>query len=154
MRYVYKNDCSRVYEETSVFIDEHGTQYGPDWRKASIVGMQGVIETPPPDPALYIINGHSLQIVDGLPTVVWDYRAKTAEELTADRRRHISSQIEDLEHPSGAPRWVREAAMVAMVTAAQVNGVSEPQLYTSNPGYRRAKDLETAVNALRAQLNN
>lgn len=69
-----------------------------------------------------------------------------------DHNSAIQKQIDVLESPSKAPRWVREAALVAMTVGATQQGLTEPQLYAANKGYKDAKDLETAVLVLRGQL--
>ena len=109
MQYVYKNDLTKVYEESSVFVDpETGTQYGADWRTASIVGMQGIIESSQPDTGANVITGHHLAIVDDLPTVIWDYRPKTQAELDQDFNNGVHGQIAALERQV-TPRRMREA---------------------------------------------
>ena len=112
MQYVYKNDLTKVYEESSCFVDEEGTQYGADWRIASIVGMQGIIDTQHPDTGENVILGHHLEIVNDLPTVVWDYRPKTNEETREDVKRGKLNELDDIER-SITPRRLREAILTA-----------------------------------------
>ena len=112
MRYVYKNDLTKVYEESSRFVDEEGTQYGADWRIASIVGMQGIIDTPHPDTDTNVMLGHHLELIDDLPTVVWDYRPKTNEETREDVKRGKRNELDSIER-SITPRRLREAILTA-----------------------------------------
>lgn len=61
----------------------------------------------------------------------------------------IDVQIRALEGTT--ERGIREAMLYTLVALAATQGVTEPQLYASNFGYRKAKDLDDAIAALRAQ---
>lgn len=88
----------------------------------------------------------------GFAYQAWLDAGNTPEAADVPPPPTIQEQIDALEAPTGAPRWVREGILIAMVSAAAQQGVSEPQLYQDNPGYRKAKDLETAIATLRSQL--
>lgn len=61
----------------------------------------------------------------------------------------IDEQIRELEGTT--ERGVREAMLYTLVALAEAQGITEPQLYAANYGYRKARDLDTAIAALRAQ---
>lgn len=61
----------------------------------------------------------------------------------------IDAQIATLE--GSTERGIREGMLFLLVSEAARLGMTEPQLYTSNLGYRKAKDKDTAIAALRAQ---
>lgn len=61
----------------------------------------------------------------------------------------IDSQIANLE--GKAERGIRESILFLTVAEAARLGLTEPQLYASNYGYRKARDLDNAIAALRAQ---
>lgn len=64
----------------------------------------------------------------------------------------IQSQIDALEKQTMLPRVTREFMLAQTVITAQMAGVDEPTLYTSNVGYRKVKDMDAQIAALRAQL--
>lgn len=61
----------------------------------------------------------------------------------------IDAQILALEGTT--ERGVRESLLYMLVALAAAQGVTEPQLYAINYGYRKAKDLDNAIAALRVQ---
>lgn len=61
----------------------------------------------------------------------------------------IDAQIAALEGKT--ERGVREALLYMLAATAAAQGISEPQLYAANYGYRKAKDLEAQIAMLRAQ---
>lgn len=90
--------------------------------------------------------------------------ALTADELAAcipadlptaqQQRDVIQSQIDALEALSKMNRFVREWAILASVQQATASGITEPQLYVANSGYRQIKDLDTLIIGLRSQMNS
>ncbi|OYQ41110.1 hypothetical protein CHU94_08345 [Rhodoferax sp. TH121] len=48
--------------------------------------------------------------------------------------------------------WLLDVAMASMVSAGATQGLTEPQLYAANPGYKEVKDLAAQVSAKKAQL--
>lgn len=48
--------------------------------------------------------------------------------------------------------WLLDVAMASMISAGATMGLTEPQLYAANPGYRTAKDLAARVAAKVALL--
>ena len=63
-----------------------------------------------------------------------------------------SQEIERLERETMLPRPVRDVLLALMVKEASAVGIDEPALYAANPGYRRVKDLDTQIAALRVKL--
>lgn len=63
--------------------------------------------------------------------------------------QEIDAQIAALEGKT--ERGVREAMLYVLVAIAASQGLNEPQLYVSNFGYRKAKDLDSQIAALRAR---
>lgn len=64
----------------------------------------------------------------------------------------IKRQMAQLEASQFMTRGEREGWITLMVTTAQGKGVTEPQLYQANPFYKKLKDTDAAVSALRGQL--
>lgn len=69
--------------------------------------------------------------------------------VQVDHNTQIDMQIRELEGTT--ERGVREAMLYTLVALAQAQGITEPQLYAANYGYRKARDLDNAIAALRAQ---
>ena len=63
-----------------------------------------------------------------------------------------SQEIERLERETMLARPARDVLLALMVKEASSLGIDEPTLYAANPGYRRVKDLDTQIAALRAKL--
>ena len=67
-------------------------------------------------------------------------------------RAAIQTQIDTLEREQLMPRLTREIFLPLMVTTASSQGVDEPTLYAASIGYRKLKDFEAQIVALRDQL--
>ena len=63
-----------------------------------------------------------------------------------------AAEIDRLERETLLPRPVRDVLLALMVKEAAAMGVDEPTLYAVNPGYRRVRDLDNQIAALRSQL--
>lgn len=65
----------------------------------------------------------------------------------------IRQQIEQLLALAGVSQeWHLDAMMAGMVALAATQGLTEPELYAVNPGYRQVKDVSEQIKELRAQL--
>jgi hypothetical protein len=71
---------------------------------------------------------------------------------SVQKRAAIDAQISTLEEQQLLPRITRETLLAIAVSTAAAQGITEPQLYASNIGYRRLKDFDTAIAVLRAQM--
>lgn len=67
-------------------------------------------------------------------------------------RATIQKQINTLEAEQMLPRITREGLLEAAVALAAAQGVTEPQLYAANIGYRKTKDFDNVITALRIQM--
>ena len=83
-------------------------------------------------------------------------REATAQEIAAweaaRNKKAFAAQIEQLEATSKIPRVTREFMLSVMEKEATDTGMTQVQLYAANVGYRKLKDLDTQIRALRAQL--
>lgn len=61
-------------------------------------------------------------------------------------------QINTLEQQSMIPRVTREFMLAQVVADAAAQGIDESTLYANNIGYRKLKDLNTQIVALRSQI--
>ena len=69
----------------------------------------------------------------------------------ADKRAAIDAQITSLEQQQLMPRITRETLLATAVTLASAQGITEPMLYAAQIAYRKLKDFDTSIAALRAQ---
>jgi hypothetical protein len=67
-------------------------------------------------------------------------------------RQLILMQIDEMERAQMLPRGPREALLAITMTLATTQGATEAQLYSSNIAYRKIKDFDSQISALRAQL--
>lgn len=73
--------------------------------------------------------------------------------LTAQQQRDaIQAQIDTLERAQLMPRVTREALLGIALQQGNVLGMTEPQLYAANIGYRKLKDFEASIVTLRDQM--
>ena len=69
-----------------------------------------------------------------------------------DRKAEKQSEIDQLEATLFMTRGEREAWLIQMETIATQQSVSLEVLYQANPFYKKLKDCDDAVTALRAEL--
>ena len=64
-----------------------------------------------------------------------------------------NSKVDDLLRSAGVSQmWQLDAALAGVLALARLEGLTEPQLYGINPGYRQIKDLKAQIVALESQL--
>lgn len=80
---------------------------------------------------------------------LYDGTAFTKPVVAVDTNAAIDAQIESLEGKT--ERGIREGMLFLLVAEASRLGLTEPQLYAANYGYKKAKDLDNAIATLRAQ---
>lgn len=89
-------------------------------------------------------------ILDGLTAITDEeadlLRAKPAEPVPP------AAQIDALERHHMLPRPVRDVMLGLMEKEAAALGLTPEQLRLANPGYRRVKELDEQIAALRALL--
>lgn len=74
-------------------------------------------------------------------------------QTSPDPSDAIRTQIDQLLYIAGVSQdWHLDAMMAGMVALAATQGISEPDLYSVNPGYKQVKDVSEQIKALRAQL--
>lgn len=76
----------------------------------------------------------------------------TPEEIAEATKQLIRNEIDELERGSMIPRVTREFILVVMEKEAKAANITSDQLYSANIGYRKLKDLDSQIRALRAQL--
>jgi hypothetical protein len=98
------------------------------------------------DPAEYIKQPYTV-ITKEEADILTAPPAPTAQQ----QRDAIQAQIDSLESATHMNRFVREAMLLISVQQAQALGLTEPQLYAVNIGYKKIKDLDDQIVALRTQ---
>jgi hypothetical protein len=68
------------------------------------------------------------------------------------QRDIIQAQIDALETKAIMPRITRETLLALAVQEAAAAGFTEPQLYAMNVGYKRTKDADIIIAALRDKM--
>lgn len=84
--------------------------------------------------------------------LAWVAEGNTPEAADPPVQPSATEQIATLERETLLARPTREFMLGMMVQLAAQQGATEPQLYASNPGYRKVKDLDEHIKALRSQL--
>ena len=117
MTYILDNDVSNLIDDDAQWRDEAGTLHPGNEPKSSFASLVKVSETAPPDETLNIVTGSHVELIDGIPTRVWDYRPKTAQELKAQHNAPILSELSSLD--AYIPRGLEDFwAIVAFATAS------------------------------------
>lgn len=71
---------------------------------------------------------------------------------TIDPKLAVQAQIDTLETASIMNRTVREDLLSRAEAAAASKGLTQPQLYAVNIGYRKIKDLDVMIHDMRGKL--
>lgn len=71
-QFVFEGDLSNPVSDGSPFVAPDGTQYPLGFPKTEIPGMVQVVETEQPSDPAFIVNGHHIELIDGVPTRVWE----------------------------------------------------------------------------------
>lgn len=104
------------------------------------------VDVPPADPENYYRTETRTGAV-----VTAQYTRKSDEQIKQQFNNKIDQQIAAAETQQLLPRVVREFLLASAVKEAAALGLTEEQLYAANIGYRKMKDANTAIQALRAQ---
>ena len=104
------------------------------------------VDEPPADPENY----YRTETRTGAVATA-QYTRKTDEQIKEQANSKIDQQIAASENQQLLPRVVREFLLASAVKEAVALGLTEEQLYAANIGYRKMKDANTAIQALRAQ---
>jgi hypothetical protein len=144
MRYVIDNDLGRIIAENSYYIDPDGNQYPPEWPKDGLPGLSKITETAPPeyDPATQAVSD-SIELIDGVYTVVWAIRDFTSEELAAIEAARIDALRREMPVPpsdttvTAAPATgVNRQGSSVVIKAGESTGkaASSVEIYTARAG--------------------
>ena len=71
------------------------------------------------------------------------------ETQTAQHNAAIDAQIDALERVQQLPRVVREYLLTDFAAKAAAQGMTEPQLYAASVAYKKVKDFDQQIRALR-----
>ena len=107
-----------------------------------VYGVQEIVEPSPPED--YSDETYYRTEQDDAPYVV--YTKKSYEQLEQLRKSKIQSQIDTMEASVMLPRVTREFMLLSM--EAQFT----PEQLEANFGYKKVKEFDLAIAALRAQL--
>ena len=111
----------------------------------------GVVEIPDPvPPEDYSDETYYRTEQDTDPYVI--YTKKSDEQLAQLAKSKAFNKIDNLERTSMVPRAVREFMLAVALKEAVAAGLTEEQLVAVNPGYRKTKQLDAEIAALRDML--
>lgn len=82
----------------------------------------------------------------------WRAAGNTPEPADPPVQPTPQEKIDALERESMIPRITREFMLAQAVVTAAAQGIDEPTLYANNIGYRKLKDLDNQIIALRSQI--
>ena len=118
-----------------------------------VIVEQGVISNiivVDPADAATIAHFGGLLLPEGSPVGIgWTYDGVNFSAPPVSPKAAIDTQIAILEGKT--ERGIREGMLYTLVALAAAQQITEPQLYAANYGYKKAKDIDMAIIALRAQ---
>ena len=142
----------RLYEERDPVVDDDGTQRGPmsgiDAATRAALNMTEVprIDVPPADRDNYART----EAYNGTE-IVATYSRLADAEIKVRTNARIETDIQSLERREMLPRVTREFTLQLIVATAAGQGLTEPQLYAVQAGYKKLKDFDAQIVALRGQ---
>lgn len=94
-------------------------------------------------------GGTIIPDANGLPVYVAKqvYIPTPSEQIAT-----LQNQIDSIEIQTKMNRFVREAMILISQQQAAALGMTEPQLYAANIGYKKVKDIDTQIIAIREQI--
>lgn len=132
------------------FESQSGTRYG-NLTDPYVRSLLGVVEIPDPQPPEdYSEETYYRTEQDDAPYVV--FTRKSDEQIEQARKARIQAQIDAMERESLVARPVREYMILDIETKALAAGHTLEQLRASHFGYRKVKEFDEQIQALRAQL--
>lgn len=108
----------------------------------SVYGVQEVVEPSPPED--YSEETYYRTEQDDAPYVV--YTRKSDEQIEQARKSKIQNKIDELERSAMMPRVTREYMLL------QMEAMFTPEQLSQNYGYRKVKEFDNEISALRASL--
>lgn len=126
---------------------------------------ESVAEESPLEPGVFLVPAYATPIeppataegqadffVNGEWVVLDDAVAGSGSPIPVSQREQILLQIEAIERETLMNRAVREFMLIASEERAAGLGMTAEQLYAANIAYRRVKDTDNRIAALRGQL--
>lgn len=132
------------------YTTQQGVTYGnllnPEVRAA--VGISEIQEPQPPED--YSEDTHYRTEQQEAPYVI--YTRKSEEQIKQLRNARIQAQIDALEGGNPLARPTREFMLLSLEERAVLSGYTLEQLRANHYAYRKVKELDEQIAALRAQL--
>lgn len=108
----------------------------------------------PPAGSIIITDAQAAILKGNFSVYKYENGALTLNPVIANAnlKTELKRQIDALESSSMLPRPVREFMLAAAVERAAIDGSTEQQLYSVNLGYKKVKDFDVSIVALRTQM--
>ena len=140
MTWILNGDLANHIGDNAPFKDAAGNSYPHNWDKGTVAGMVQAVETARPDDALNTVTGSHIELIGGVPTRVWDFAPRTAQ---------------DLKNRANAPIFVLLAAKDRLTdrrVREMVGRLAKAALPADDPDLVAFEAREAEFAALRAQL--
>lgn len=136
---------SKPYSKGTTEID--GVRYpNTVWDKPEFLAAQGVTEIPDPQlPEGVTDETHYITTLNEAPWLQWT--PKSEEQIQQTKNGKLQAQIDSEERSTMLPRVTREFMLAAFV--ASLPEGTDPM---TNIGYKRMKELDDKIKALRQQI--
>lgn len=147
----YFHAASGQYFTLGSGFELYGVRYSNIWLETATeadLAAHGLVpvvmvETVPDD---YKNYNRTEELVGAERRVTWT--RKPQDEIDANRKANIQAEIDALERDTLLPRVAREFMLIQFQAVAAAQGVDPME----NFGYRKVKELDDKINALRASL--
>lgn len=140
---VFKDTKKRA-NEFAAYTDANGTSY--PWVPRDLLE---VVDLPAP-PEDYSPDTHDTREIQDYPYVV--YPRKSDEQIEQVRKAKVQAQIDAMDGGNPMARPTREFMILSMEKEAVAAGFAVEDLRASHFAYRKVKELDEQIAALRGQL--
>jgi hypothetical protein len=138
---------SNTYVRDGEAFTHEGTQYPATWDKASLGFVEVTTVGTREDDRYFWV---SEDVKDGVRTIT--NTPKDPEQVKAMEVGMLQAKLDALDGGNPMARPTREFMLLSIEEKAVLAGYTLEQLYEANFGYRKVKDLDVSVGALRDEI--
>ena len=138
---------SNTYVRVGEAFTLNGTQYPANWDKQSLGFVEVTTVGTREDDRYYWV---SEEVKDGVRTIT--NTPKAPEQIKQMEVGILQTKLDALDGGNPMARPTREFMLLSIEEKAITAGYTLEQLYAANFGYRKVKDLDVSVGALRDEI--
>lgn len=144
---MFYNPTTQAYVRVGEAFTHEGNQYPASWDKASLGFIEVTTVGTREDDRYYWV---SEEVLDGVRTIT--NTPKDPEQIKTMEVGLLQAKLDALDGGNPMARPTREFMLLSIEEKAITAGYTLEQLYEANFGYRKVKDLDASVGALRDEI--